>query len=186
MAVCLFDTKNGDKGSLCCYTDSAGAHWCLKEIRNVKRDGFSKVYVCSGQRCNFKLFYSSPTVFRVDGIHHCAFDHENEYRRRVRNKLALDTIRDNVTLRPRDVVNIVMHKTAMTEREKKTLHQFISHHLSMKEMKPPQTMNDLVLPEELKNVTNENGDIGDHMFLIYTGILDPGMRKNKETRWKSF
>ena len=42
----------------------------------------------------------------------------------------------------------------------------------MKEMKPPQTMNDLVVPEELKNVTNENRDIGDHMFLIYDSKTD--------------
>ena len=130
MAVRLFAVKSGDRGTLCCFTDAAGAQWCMKEIGNIKRDGFSKVFICSGQRCNVKLYYSSPTVFRVEGIHRCAFDHESEYRRRDRNQLALDALRENVTLRPRDVVNLVSRKTTMTERERKTLHQFVSHRLS--------------------------------------------------------
>ena len=150
MAVRLFDVKSGDMGTLCCFTDAARAHWCMKEIGNIKRDGFSNVFICSGQRCNVKLYYSSPTVFRVEGIHRGAFDHEGEYRRRDRNQLALDALRENVTLRPRDVVNLVSRKTTMTEREKKTLHQFVSHRLSMKGMKSPQTMGELVVPEDLK------------------------------------
>ena len=35
----------------------------------------------------------------------------------------------------------------------------------MKGMKSPQTMDDLVVPEELKNVTNEHDDIGDPQVL---------------------
>ena len=152
----------------------AGAHWCLKEIRNIKPDGFSKVFVCSGQRCNFKLFYSSPTDFRVGGVHCCAFDHECEYRRRVRHQMALDAIRENVTMRPRDIVNIVTLKTPMTEREKKSLHRFVANRLSAQRLKLPQTFADLVLPEGLELIINAQSDIGDNKFLIHDSkSVDP-------------
>ena len=81
--------------------------------------------------------------------------------------MALDAIIENVTLRPRDIVNLVMLKTTMSEREKKTLHQFVSHHLSMEGVKSPQTLNGLVVPEELKYVIDKHMDIGDHEFLIF-------------------
>ena len=150
----------------------AGAHWCLKEIRNIKPDGFSRVFVCSGQRCNFKLFYSSPTNFRVGGVQCCAFDHEGEYRRRVRHQFALDAIKENVTLRPRDIVNLVMLKTPTSEREKKSLHRFVAHRLSAQGLKLPQTFDDLVLPEGLEQIINTQRDISDNKFLIHDSMID--------------
>ena len=57
MVVRTFDIDGG-VSALCCYTDAAGARWCLKEIRNIKTNGFSKMFICSGQRCNFKLYYT--------------------------------------------------------------------------------------------------------------------------------
>ena len=174
MSVCLFDTGGRTKSCLCCYTDFVGAHWCLKEIRNIKSDGFSNVFVCSGQHCNFKLFYSSPTEFRVRGVHCCAFDHEGEYRRRVRHQFALDAIRESVTLRPRDIVNLVLQKTPMSEREKKSLHRFVAHRLSARGVKLPRTFADLVLPEGLDKIITAQRDIGDDKFLLYDSkIGDP-------------
>ena len=119
MALSLYDTNIAENSVLCCYTDTTGAHWCLKEIKNIKPGGFSNVFICSGQRCNFKLYFSTQTDFCVKGIHRCAFDHEGEYRRRVCKQLALDAIKENVTLRPRDIVNLVACKTTMTERERR-------------------------------------------------------------------
>ena len=116
------------------------------------------------------LFISK--VFRVEGNHRCAFDHEGEYRRRDHNQLELDALRENVTLRPRDVGNLVSRKTTMTEREKKTLHQFVSHRLSMKGMKSPQTMGELVVPEDLNLITAVHLDFGDNTFLIYDSKSD--------------
>ena len=74
--------------------DVAGSHWCLKEIRNIKPDGFSNVFVCSGQHLDIKLFYSPPTEFQVRRVHCRVSDHEVEYCRRVRHQFAVDAIRE--------------------------------------------------------------------------------------------
>ena len=100
MSVALFDTHDEGKSVSCCFTDEAGAHWCLKMIKNVNPGRFSNVFVCCGHLCNFKLFYASPSDFCVSGFHRCAFDHEREYRKRVRNQMAMDIIREHVILRP--------------------------------------------------------------------------------------
>ena len=104
-----------------CYTDTEWTRRCMKVIGNIKLGWFSKVFICSGQSCNFNLSYSSPTVFPVQGINRCAFDNEREYHWRVRNQLALGAIEEDVTLRPRVVINLIMNKTTMSEMEKKTL-----------------------------------------------------------------
>ena len=106
MSVSLIDMHDGGKNVLCCFTDETGSHWCLKAITNINPKRFSRVFVCCGQQCNFKLFYASQTDFCVSGVHRCVFDHEREYKKRVRNQLAMNIIQENVILRPRDVIEI--------------------------------------------------------------------------------
>ena len=107
-------------------TDAEGRHWCFKQIKNIKLNGYAKCFVCSGPLCNVKLYYTSHDAFLVVGSHVCAFDHEREYRRRMKRNLAVDVISDNVLLRNRDVVSAVKTKTEMSWREEKTLAQFVS------------------------------------------------------------
>ena len=145
MSVALFDTHDEGKSVSCCFTDEAGAHWCLKMIKNVNPGRFSNVFVCCGHLCNFKLFYASPSDFCVSGFHRCAFDHEREYRKRVRNQMAMDIIREHVILRPRDVVEMVKRDIELTEREKKSLHQFVSRHLSIHCSRAPRSLQELVI-----------------------------------------
>ena len=167
MSVSLFDMHCDGKGVSCCYTDETGLHWCLKSITNINPGRFSKVFVCCGRLCNFKLFYASPSDFCVSGFHRCAFDHEREYRKRVRNQLATSVIRENVILRPRDVIEMVERDIDMTDREKKSLHQFISRHLSKNCSRSPQSIQDFIVPDELKVVIDSYGDVGDDHFLIH-------------------
>ena len=145
MSVALFDTHDEGKSVSCCFTDEAGAHWCLKMIKNVNPGRFSNVFVCCGHLCNFKLFYASPSDFCVSGFHRCAFDHEREYRKRVRNQMAMDIIREHVILRPRDVVEMVKRDIELTEREKKSLHQFVSRHLSIHCSRALRSLQELVI-----------------------------------------
>ena len=87
------------------------------------------------------------------------------------HQFALDAIRENVTLQPRDIVNLVMLKTPMSEREK-SLHRFVAHRLSAQGLKLPQTFADLVLPEGLEQIINTERDIGDNKFLIHDSMID--------------
>ena len=167
MNVSLFDMCDEGRDVSCCFTDESGVHWCLKTIKNINTERFSRVFVCSGQRCNFKLFYASPSDFCVSGFHCCTFDHEREYRKRVRNQLAMDIIKEDVILRPRDVVEMVEREIDLTEREKKSLHQFVSRHLSINTSKSPKSIQDFVVPDKLKSVIDSYGDVGDDDFLIH-------------------
>ena len=167
MSVSLIDMHDGGKNVLCCFTDETGSHWCLKAITNINPKRFSRVFVCCGQQCNFKLFYASQTDFCVSGVHRCVFDHEREYKKRVRNQLAMNIIRENVILRPRDVIEMVKRKIDLTEREKKSLHQFISRHISVNCSSCPQSIQDFVVPDKLKVVIDTYGDIGDDNFLVH-------------------
>ena len=167
MSVALFDTHDEGKSVSCCFTDEAGAHWCLKMIKNVNPGRFSNVFVCCGHLCNFKLFYASPSDFCVSGFHRCAFDHEREYRKRARNQLAMDIIREHVILRPRDVVEMVKRDIELTEREKKSLHQFVSRHLSIHCSRAPRSLQDLVIPDLFTVVIDSYRDRAADLFLIH-------------------
>ena len=63
----VFQQDGRSKSCLCCCIDVSGDHRRLKEIRNIKPDGFSNMFVCSGQHLEFKLFHSSQTDYRVFG-----------------------------------------------------------------------------------------------------------------------
>ena len=90
---------------------------CLKEIRDIKPDGLANVFICSGYRCYFKLFYPSATDFRFGGLRCCTFDSEGECQSRTRHKFAIDAIRENFTLLLRGIVKLVMLKASMSELE---------------------------------------------------------------------
>ena len=68
----------------------------------------------------FQAFYAPPSDFCVSEFHRCAFDHEREYRKRVRNQMAMDIIREHVILGPRDVVEMVKRDIDWTARAKRS------------------------------------------------------------------
>ena len=150
--------------------NTAGDHWCMKGIKNIEPCGFSKVFICLGQSCNFKLYYSSPTVFRVQGIDRCAFVSEREYHRRVRNKQALGVIKEDVTLRPMDVVNLIIIQTSMTESEKKTSHQCLAS--SFNEWSEASRDSERSCSRRIQICHNKHVDVDRNRFLIYDGGTD--------------
>ena len=79
----------------------------------------------------------------------------------------MDIINEDVILRPRDVVEMVEREIDLTEREKKSLHQFVSRHLSINTSKSPKFIQDFVVPDKLKSVIDSYGDVGDYDFLIH-------------------
>ena len=86
----------------------------------------------------------------------------------------MDVIDEDVTLRPRDVVERVKQKVPMTEREKKSLHQFVSRCVSMKCPTSSHTLRDFVVPDALKVIIDAHGDVGDYNFLIHdTQSIEP-------------
>ena len=84
MEVTIYAPRTRQRGESCCVTDAEGRHWCFKVIRNIKLNGHAKCFVCCGDMCNVKVYYTSKDSFHVDGKHICAFDHEREYRKRMK------------------------------------------------------------------------------------------------------
>ena len=130
------------------------------------------VFICSGYRCYFKLFYPPATDFRFGGLHCCSFDIECECQSRERHLFIRDVIGENVTLRPRDIVNLVILEVSMSEREKRSLQRFAAHRLSAYGVKLTRTFADLILPECLEQIINAQRDIGDSNFPIHYSKID--------------
>ena len=130
------------------------------------------VFICSGYRCYFKLFYPPATDFRFGGLHCCSFDIECECQSRERHQFTRDVIGENVTLRPRDIVNLVMLNVSMSEREKMSLQRFATNRLSAYGVKLPRTFADLVLPECIEKIINTQRVIGDSNFPIHYSKID--------------
>ena len=150
MAVCIVESPHGSSKESCSLTDENGAHWCFKTIKNIHRDGFDKAFVCCGSRCNCKLFYASPTNFRLEGVHCCLFDHEREFRKRQRINAAVAAMKDDCTRRPCEIVRTVKGMMRLSRREEAALSQFVSRKIHTGPKQLPGCINDSVVPEELK------------------------------------
>ena len=122
------------------------------------------------------MYYTSPDNFIVSGTHVCAFDHEREYRKRVRYNMAIVVMEDNALMIVRDVVATVKNQTTLSQREEETLTQFVSSRRLTRYGKCPEDLSHFVIPECLKLVENPNED-GDDLFLIHDSFDDD---KDKE------
>ena len=172
MAVCTIDLRHDTGKESCSLTDENGIHWCFKTITNIHRDGFDKAFVCCGHGCNCKLFYSSPTHFRIEGTHCCLFDHAREFRKRQRLNTAIVLMKEDCTRRPCEVVRIVKEMMHLSRREEASLTQFVSRKINTGANRTPETINDLVVPEELKYTISRNNGVGDNRFLLYDSFSD--------------
>ena len=65
--------------------------------------------------CNVKVSCTSKDSFHVDGKHICAFDHEREYRERMKYGLAIDVMKQNPLARNKDVLAAVKCHTPLTQ-----------------------------------------------------------------------
>ena len=113
-----------------------------------------------------KVYYTSKNVFRVDGKHVCAFDHELEYRKRVKYMLAIDMMSQNPLARNRDVLAAVKCQMPITLCEEKALIQFVSSRTTANYGKVQKDLASLVIPDCLK-VVGTSLDHGDKTFLIF-------------------
>ena len=166
------DTRTGIMKESCSFTDESGVHWCFKTITNVHRNGFDKAFVCCGAGCNCKLFYSSPTNYRVEGVHCCLFDHEREFRKRRRLCAAVAAMEEDCTRRPCEIVRIVKETMPLTRREEVSLAQFVSRKTAIGSRRFPEDIKDFVIPEELKHTIAGGTDVGDTLFLLHDSALD--------------
>ena len=114
MDVTIFTPRTRRQAESCCITDADGRHWCFKSIKNIKLNGHAKCFVCCGERCNVKVYYTAKDSFHVDGKHVCAFDHEREYRKRMKYALAIDAMTQNPLARNRDVLATVKRQMSIT------------------------------------------------------------------------
>ena len=166
------DARTGTMKESCSFTDESGVHWCFKTITNVHRNVFDKAFVCCGAGCNCKLFYSSPTNYRVEGVHCCLFDHEREFRKRRRLCAAVAATEEDCTRRPCEVVRIVKETMPLTRREEVSLAQFVSRKMAIGSRRFPEDIKDFVIPEELKHTIAGGTDVGDTLFLLHDSALD--------------
>ena len=163
----MFESQSDTKKESCCVVESNGHVWCFKSIVNIKTRGYTKTFICCGQRCNCKVFFTDQVNFVVDGFHTCLFDHEREFRKRQRNKIAQDAMKFNMTLRPRDVVEHVKTRVRMTTSEERALFKYVSRNIARCCPNVPRSMAEFVIPDELKRTITEHGDVGDSDFLIH-------------------
>ena len=160
MEVTIYAPRTRQRGESCCVTDAEGRHWCFKVIRNIKLNGHAKCFVCGGDTCNMKAYYTSKDSFQVDGKHICAFDHEREYRKRMKYGLAIDVMTQNPLARNKDVLAAVKCHMPITLCEEKALVQFVSSRTSTTYGKVPKDLASLVIPDCL-NVVGTSLDHGD-------------------------
>ena len=164
MTVRRFNVKNGDGHVACRYTDMAGAHWCMKEIGNIKPCWFSKVFICSGgavsssyttrlQR-SFECKESTAALLTMNA------SITGEY---ATNWLFVRTERTSHS--DRGLLSISSWTKRQCWRGKRKHYIGVSHHLSMKRVKSQESMNDPV--PELKFVIDKHVDVGSNVFLIY-------------------
>ena len=172
MAVCIVDKRGETQKESCSLTDINGVRWCFKAITNVRRAGFDKAFVCCGPRCNCKLFYSSPTDFLIEGVHCCLFDHEREFRKRERLRLAIAAMEEDCTRRPCEIVRIVKKDVPLSSREEASLTQFILRKNVTHAKQFPKNIADFVIPDELKHIIARNVDVGDTLFLLHDSSME--------------
>ena len=156
----------------CSLTDESEVHWRFKTITNVKRNGFDKAFVCCGAGCNCKLFYLSPTNYRVEGVHCCLFDHEREFRERRRHRAAIAAMEEDCTRRPCDVVRFVNETMPLTRREEVSLAQFVSRTSAIGSRRFPEDIKDFDISVELKHTIAGDTDVGDALFLLHDSAPD--------------
>ena len=89
---------------------------------------------------------------------------------RVRRQMALETMRENVTLQPRDIVNTVTLKNNIGEGE--VIVQVRLSSPCSKRRESSQTIADLLIPDELKEIICWQYDVGDRIFLIRDSKAD--------------
>ena len=130
MAVCVVDRRGDPQKESCSITDINGGHWRFKSITNIHQAGYDKAFACCGHHCNCKPFYSSPTDYIIEGAHCCLFDHEREFRRRQRLRLAIAAMAEDCTRRPCEIVRIVKETMSLTQREEASLTQFVMRRTS--------------------------------------------------------
>ena len=172
MAVCIVDQRGDTQKESCSFTDANGINWCFKAITNVRRAGFDKAFVCCGHLCNCKLFYSSPTDYIIEGVHCRLFDHEREFRKRQRHRLAIEAMAEDCTRRPCEIVRIVKEAVPLTQREEASLTQFVLRKNVTHTKQFPKSIDEFVIPEELKHTISGNDDVGDTLFLLCDSSLE--------------
>ena len=128
MEVIVFETQPDKKKEPCCVVESTRQVWRFKSIANIKT------------RCTQRRSYAAASGatqglhdqvnFVVDGFHTYLFDHEREFRKRQRNKLAQDAMKFNTTLLPRDVVEHVKTMVWMTTSEERALFKYVSMNIA--------------------------------------------------------
>ena len=113
---------------LCCGIDQTSAAFQIN--RKYQNEGVHDVVHMLRLAVELRGLLHDKVNFVVDGFHTRLFDHEREFRKRQRNKLARDAMKFNTALGPRDVVEHVKTRVRMTTSEERALFKYVSRNIA--------------------------------------------------------